>query len=111
MPEKSPQNWSLLTLLVSVIVPLCGGAIQYRQAHKLGDWSLGTFLADMFTSGFVGFMVFWVCHDALEQPDSICAALAGFAGNLGVTIFDYARWALRRRIGMPPAEQGKGEEQ
>lgn len=105
MPEKSAQPWTLLSLIVAVVVPLGGGFIQYSQTHRFGEWSLGSFLVEMFTSGFVGFIAFWVCHDALAQPDAICAAVSGITGNLGVNTFAYVRYVLRRRLGVPPNYQ------
>ena len=43
---------------------------------------------------------FWVCHDVLQQPDALCACAAGFAGNMGASVFDFAKHGVMRRLGI-----------
>ena len=71
---------------------------------------LGFFLGglfEMFTSCFVGFLAFWVCHDVLRQPAALCSCAAGFAGNLGASVFDFGKHALRSSLGMADKEDGQ----
>lgn len=101
MPEKDPNTWSWLSVVIGLGASFGGGFIRYREEMRYAKkFHLGTFLLDMFTSCFVGFMVFWVGHDVLLQPDALCACAAGFAGNMGASVFDFARHALFHRFGV-----------
>ena len=110
MPEKSPETWSWLSAAIGLAAALCGGAVEYRAQLKYQvAFRVGAFLFDMFTSAFVGLMAWWVCHDVLQQPDALCACAAGFAGNLGASVFDIGKDVLERRIGAKRAGADKGE--
>lgn len=100
MPEKDPNTWSVASLIVALGAAVGGGLIAYREEMKYAHhFSICSFLLDMATSAFVGFMAFWVCHDVLQQPDALCACAAGFAGNLGASIFDLGKHAIAARTG------------
>ena len=101
MPEKDIQTWSWVSILIALGASFGGGFIRYREEMRyVKRFSLGGFLLDMFTSCFVGFLAFWVCHDVLQQPDALCACVAGFAGNLGASVFDFAKHGILHRMGI-----------
>ena len=109
MPEKDPNtSWSVASLVIAIVASLGGGAVRYREEMRYTKrFSVWGFLFDMFTSCFVGFLAFWVCHDVLRQPEALCACAAGFAGNLGASVFDFGKHALRSRLGMGDKEDVK----
>lgn len=105
MPEKDPYTWSWLSCFAGVFAAICGGAIAHREQLKHNrPFSMGAFIFDMFTSAFVGFLAWWVFRDVLQQPDALCACAAGFAGNLGASVFSIAKdlFARRLNINRPP---------
>lgn len=117
MPEKDPSTWSWMSALVGVLASLGGGAIDYREQLKYrGSFKMGSFILDMVTSAFVGFLAWWVCREVLVQPEPLCACAAGFAGNLGARVFGigkdigdellFRRFGVRRKDG--DAKRGEG---
>lgn len=99
MPEKDPHTWSLASLAICLLASFGGGAIRYRTEMKITNrFSFWGFVFDMATSCFVGFLAFWVCRDVLAQPEALCACAAGFAGNLGASVFDFAKGALKDKL-------------
>lgn len=100
MLEKDPHTWSLASLAICLLASFGGGAIRYREEMKLTHkFSLLGFVFDMGTSCFVGFLAFWVCRDVFSQPEALCACAAGFAGNMGSSIFDFVKGTVKDKLG------------
>lgn len=108
MPEKDSNTWSVASLVVAIVASLGIGAVRYREEMRYTKrFSVWGVLFEMFTSCFVGFLAFWVCHDVLRQPAALCSCAAGFAGNLGASVFDFGKHALRSNLGMADKEDGQ----
>lgn len=108
MPWKDPSlfpPWAPLAAIVSGV-----GAL----ARWYENWMLGgkfrplPFFIDMLISCTVGYLVFWMAVD-FGQHLSVCACLAGVAGNVGSRIFDVARIVIGRRLGLPSNADTKRE--
>lgn len=94
--------------MIAIVASLGVGAVWYREEMRYTKrFSVWGFLFDMFTSCFVGFLAFWVCHDVLRQPEALCSCATGFAGNLGASVFDFGKHTLHSRLGMADKEDGQ----
>lgn len=101
MPWRNPNLWPEWAPLAA-FVSFFGGAVRWYENVQLGGkFHLMSFLADMLISCVIGYAVFWLAVD-FEQHLSVCACLAGVAGNVGSRCFDIARVFFGRRYGIPP---------
>jgi hypothetical protein len=88
MIDKDPMAWDLSTWLFVLTVSCAGGLVNWlkklRQGHT-NAFKIVEFIGEVFTSGFVGLMVFMVMHN-FDQPIGINAACAGVAGHMATRI-------------------------
>jgi len=115
MPEKEPENISLLMqivpLLFSGFLASVGGAVHYLNRidrHSL-KFSIFHLFVEIITSGFVGVISFMLC-DAANFGWAYTAAIVAISGHMGARALFLLEQAmlipLLRRFGY---ENGKRE--
>ena len=106
MPWKDPTFWPPWAPLATIVSGVGALARWYENWMLGGKFRLLPFLIDMLISCVIGYLVFWMAVD-FEQHLSVCACLAGVAGNIGSRIFDIARILINRRLGVEPQPEKK----
>lgn len=84
VPEKDPLNYLPLTYLWVVGISIWAAVASYARKLKEGRarFSLAELIGEMFISGFVGVLTFWLCEAAnIDQPFS--AAIIGISAHMG----------------------------
>ena len=101
--EKTIYSFTLLTYLWVILLSIWGGAVNYINKVKSGAtnrFNLTELIGDVFTSGFVGLLTFWLCQ-AAEFNSLVTAACVGISGHMGAR----AVWAFERymtvKMGLP----------
>lgn len=85
MPEKDPFSYSILTYMWVMAIAMWGGIVNYLSKVKDGvihRLSLMEFIGELFVSGFVGVITFWLCELSDIHP-LLSAALIGISGHMG----------------------------
>lgn len=83
MPEKDPFSYTLLTYCWVLILSISGGIAGYIRRFKLQkSFSLVELIGELFISGFVGILTFFLCETANIQP-IMSAAFVGISGHMG----------------------------
>ena len=85
MPEKSPENYTLLTYAWVFGLSALGGFVSFVRKVKLGHaraWNFVEFFGELATSAFAGVLTFWLCEWAGFSPLAT-AAFVGIAGHMG----------------------------
>lgn len=84
MPEKNPQNYSLLTYLAFAALSLWGGVVAYLRALQKHDRTFrwGELFIQMAVSGFVGVLTLLLTW-YFKAPLPLCGFLTGMSGFMG----------------------------
>lgn len=88
MPEKDPTNWTHATWALGILMASAGGVISWYGKVKSGHTKASNIIdliLDVFTSAFVGLIVF-MSLDAIGQPIGLCAAAGGVGGHMGTRL-------------------------
>lgn len=117
MPEKDPNNISVLGVAVAhawvLLLSVLGGAVSYVHRVRTGmtrRFNLPELVGDMFISGFVGVITFYLCEWA-QFDKLLTAALVGIAGHMGSRALFLAEKVIERKIdGILKRLTGKGME-
>lgn len=100
MVEKDPTTWGLLTWILALAMSVSGGVISWWAKIKAGHAKLFNFaemIGEIFTSGFVGLVVFMALV-ALEQPTGLAAAASGISGHMATRLLFAFERAVERKI-------------
>lgn len=99
MPEKSPENYTLLTYAWVFGLSALGGFVSFMRKVKEGKaraWNFVEFVGEIVTSAFAGVITFWLCEWA-RIPPLMTAAMVGIAGHMGSrAIYLLEKWAEQR---------------
>lgn len=117
MPEKDPNNISIFGVAVAhawvLLLSVLGGAVSYVHRVRTGmarRFNLPELIGDMFISGFVGIITFYLCRWA-QLDDLLTAALVGIAGHMGSRALFLMEKVIERKIdGILKRLTGKGIE-
>lgn len=86
---------NLVPTLYMFIIALLGGAVSFYQKVKAGRARLvniSELIGEMFTSGLVGIVTFWICK-AYGVNDYLTAAGVAISGHMGArAIFLLEHW-------------------
>lgn len=85
MPEKSPENYTLLTYFWVFGLSALGGAVSFMRKVREGHaraWNFAELLGEIATSAFAGVMTFYLCEWSGFAPLAT-AAFVGIAGHMG----------------------------
>ena len=97
-PARSPLSYSLREYGLILAIAMLGGFVRWYNAVRRGQsvaYDLRTLVGELFTSAFIGILVFWGCEAMGVQP-LVTAALAGMAGHAGVSGLMWAERLLKR---------------
>ena len=95
---RSPLSYSLREYGLILAIAMLGGFVRWYNAVRRGQsvaYDLRTLVGELFTSAFIGILVFWGCEAMGVQP-LVTAALAGMAGHAGVSGLMWAERLLKR---------------
>jgi NhaP-type Na+/H+ and K+/H+ antiporter len=99
MPEKDPTSYSIVTYAWVLFLSCWGGLVGFYRKYKLGyvrAFNIAEFFGDIFTSGFVGVITFYLCESSKMDP-LLTAAFVGVSGHMGSrAIFQIEAWAMKR---------------
>ena len=97
-PPRSPLSYSLREYGLILAIAMLGGFVRWYNAVRRGQsvaYDLRILVGELFTSAFIGILVFWGCEAMGVQP-LVTAALAGMAGHAGVSGLMWAERLLKR---------------
>lgn len=97
-PPRSPLSYSLREYGLILAIAMLGGFVRWYNAVRRGQsvaYDLRILVGELFTSAFIGILVFWGCEAMGVQP-LVTAALAGMAGHAGVSGLMWAERVLKR---------------
>lgn len=83
--EKDPTSYSLITYAWVIGLSVTGGFVSFLRKVREGSsraWNIAELLGEIFTSGFVGVITFWLCEAADIDP-LYAAAMVGISGHMG----------------------------
>lgn len=81
IPEKSPENFELITYLWVLGLATLGGVVQFLKKWKNGrKWKWSDLLIDLVTAAFAGLTTFFIC-EWIGIPQVGAAALTGISGH------------------------------
>lgn len=95
---RSPLSYSLREYGLILAIAMLGGFVRWYNAVRRGQsvaYDLRPLVGELFTSAFIGILVFWGCEAMGVQP-LVTAALAGMAGHAGVSGLMWAERLLKR---------------
>ena len=85
MPHKDPGNYPLITYAWVLILSIWGGIANNIRKIKNGTlkrFSLAELIGDIFISGFIGVMTFYLCEYAAFNS-LLTAFLVGITSHMG----------------------------
>lgn len=85
MIEKDPSSFEWFTYAWVVFVAMWGGTVSFLRKVNVGaarPFNLTEFMGEIFTSGFVGVITFWMC-EAANLDKLLSAAMVGVSGHMG----------------------------
>lgn len=103
MPEKDPTTYSLITYAWVIIVACAGGIAGFHRKMREGaarPFNITEFIGEIFTSGLVGIVTFWMCEWAGVAPllSAVFIAISGHMGSRTLLIMEKwveAKWPWR----------------
>lgn len=83
MIEKDPLSYQVLTYLWVIALSAWGGIASYIRRIKRGaEFSLIELIGELFISGFVGILTFFLC-EYTQINQILTAAFVGISGHMG----------------------------
>lgn len=102
-PEKDPFTFSVLTYLWVMALAMWGGVVNYLRKVRDGavhSFSIIYFLGELFTSGFIGVLTFWLCEYSQLHP-LLSAIFIGISGHMGSRAIFHFEGFLKQRFPAP----------
>jgi len=106
MPQNDPSNYSLLTYIWVLILSAWGGITHHIKKVKTGAiarFSLSELIGDLFISGFIGVMTFYLCEYA-HFDKMLTAFLVGISSHMGTRGLMMLEEVATSKIGIKPKE-------
>lgn len=85
MPDKDPTAYQWITYLWVIALSVWGGAVNYIRKVRTGatrPFNFMELVGEIFTSGFVGVITFWLC-EAAGFDQLVTAAIVGISAHMG----------------------------
>jgi hypothetical protein len=106
MPEKSPENFTLLTYLWVFGLASLGGFVSFLRKVQEGNaraWNVAEFIGEISTSAFAGVMTFYLCEWSNFAPLAT-AAFVGISGHMGSRAIFTLEKFFETRFPSPPKD-------
>ena len=100
MPDKDPTTYQWITYVWVITLSVWGGIVNYIRKVKAGDarpFNFMELIGEIFTSGFVGVITFWLC-EAAGISQLVTAALVGISAHMGSRAMLMFEKALERKF-------------
>lgn len=100
MPEKDPNNYSLITYAWVILIASWGGVVNYItrvKQSKVAKFSIVTLIGELLISGFAGVLTFWICQ-SFELDQLLTAACVGIAGHAGGRTIIMLEYVFNKKI-------------
>lgn len=100
MIEKDPTAWGQATWFVALGFAFAGGIVNFYARVKSGHtraFNLIELVGEIFTSGFVGLLVFTMMVN-YDFPVGLCAAASGIGGHMATRLLFAAEKLLEGRL-------------
>lgn len=100
MLEKDPTTWTNSMWALAVGMAVAGGAVNWYAKVRRGHtrvFNIVELIGEIFTSGFVGVVVF-MALSGIGQPVALCAAAAGIGGHMATRLLFAIERAAEKRI-------------
>jgi len=88
MIEKDPTTWGQATWVLALGFAFAGGIVNFYARVKQGHtrtFNLIELIGEIFTSGFVGLLVFTTMV-SYDFPVGLCAAASGIGGHMATRL-------------------------
>lgn len=82
---KTPTDYSFITYAWVLVLSMWGGSVSYYRKLRSNQDDrvrLMELIGELFTSGFVGIITFWLCEQS-GIPQLYSAALVGITSHMG----------------------------
>jgi len=109
MPQNDPSNYSLLTYAWVLILSVWGGITHYIKKVKSGAlqrFSISELVGDIFISGFIGVMTFYLCEYA-HFDKMLTAFLVGISSHMGTRGLMMLEEVAAKRLGVDVPKDGE----
>ena len=101
MPEKYKDVLLGSSCWIALFASMGGCLVRYFEEFKhTGRFNFTWLVADLVTSGFVGYLAFWLLIENTTLTVSQCAVATCLVGNLGSRVFDILRFLICRKLGL-----------
>jgi hypothetical protein len=107
VPEKSPENYTLLTYAWVFGLSALGGFVSFIRKVKSGHaraWNFIELIGEICTSVFAGVVTFYMCEWSGFSPLAT-AAFVAVAGHMGTRAIFLAEDVFKSRFPAPPQEK------
>jgi len=92
-------SYDLLTVVLTILIAMCGTVARLLNTHEASNSKTSAILADLFVSGFTGFLLYWaVLSMPLEHGWAFVAS--GISGWVGPRMLDTIASHLARKAGI-----------
>ena len=110
MPGKDPTNYSLITYFWVIALSFWGGItnnIQKLREGKIARFSLAELIGDIFISGFIGVLTFWLC-EASGFNQLLTAFLVGISSHMGARGLIFLEEIAFKKFGVDRKDSNDG---
>ena len=91
-----------MTVVLTILIAMCGTVARLLNTHEASGSKSSAILADLFVSGFTGFLLYWaVLSMPIEQGWAFVAS--GISGWVGPKMLDTIASHLARKEGIDSA--------
>lgn len=98
--HKDPTSWDVYNWIFVISVSCAGGLVSFitklRNGHARA-FNIIEFIGEIFTSGFVGLMVFMFLQ-SMGYPEGVCSAAAGVSGHMATRLLFLIEKMIERRF-------------
>lgn len=101
---KDVSSFTVFTYAWVILLSIWGGLVNYVNKVRAGQtarFNVTEFIGDVFTSGFVGVLTFWLCQAAGIDP-LLTACFVGISGHMGARAVAKMETWMGSKIGLAP---------
>ncbi len=101
--QKTVASFGIFTYLMVLALAMGGGIANYIskvRAGRAGRFNFTELIGDMFISGFVGLLTFWLCQES-NFSEFMTAILVGISGHMGARLIGKMEQFLGKKLDIP----------